>query len=802
MKTLIITGLLAVFTIANGQTLENKNTRIEFNPSTGTFNLTVGNILAISNAHVTVQGWSSSDTGRQSKITHRNRDRFRVECSRPGAPTLLLEFNLRPAFVELRAGLKNTTANPIRIKKMHPLAGGVVFPGAEWSEVRTLDGPTGANQPCVTAGAVRGSANNLLVTFTQSGERRSLVLGALKTTDFTKWMHIQTGHIADMEAYDPVGRLVNPGETYLPEDSFYVDASTANPFEALEKYGCALRDATGAKPSPYDFPTVCAWYAGVWKTPGAQDHPDKSAYKINTSAGMVEESQKINASGFLNCSRAAVRLVPDSYTKENPQGWWDDEHWQKHGYYTAPYETSAKLGRAMHDNGCLAFTYIQPQIQFPKLGNRISRDFRESHRDWLLNKDIDRNLDYSLPAVQEHVRSRFAALRGHIDGLMVDYCDELWLSALYGHSPEARLGASPWEDVNQDTSGEVIRLTDPKMTATGVYRSFFKVLRAGLGSNARIHERCLNQPNNDLTFGITDSQRTACDTDKISPDLVSRSGLRWFKNRVVISYDMDSKDLTSAWKVEGWSGTDQDGRRMMLTMAYVAASRLLLANSFRDLAPETLHDLERTFPYPTESRSARPIDAFVHDGWPRVYDFAVTPDWHQVTFFNSALPTREETISVPLAGDTAGGALGLDSAAEYYAYDFWNDRFVGRFKGGYTLAQTLRPGEARMLSIRKVENHPQVLSTSRHIMQGLAELSDVKWDAAKKHLTGKADLIAGEPMRIALVGNGFKATNASSGNASARLEPHTAAAEIAVLLLESPRNGQVWWSVEYQAPKP
>jgi hypothetical protein len=157
---------------------------------------------------------------------------------------------------------------------------------------------------------------------------------------------------AGLEGYDPIGRLVDPGETYLPADSFYLDAGTANPFEALEQYGRALREATGAKPNVYDFPTVCAWYAGVWKTGGAQDHPDKSAYKINTSAGLVEEAQKIKASGFLNYSRAAVRLVPDNYTEYNPQGWWDDKHWQHHGLYTAPYETSEKLGKGMHENGC------------------------------------------------------------------------------------------------------------------------------------------------------------------------------------------------------------------------------------------------------------------------------------------------------------------------------------------------------------------------------------------------------------------------------------------------------------------
>lgn len=792
---LIATPLLAA-AIACAQTLQNEAARMDFDLKTGTFSLSMPPAAApaIRNARATVEGWASTDAGYQRRIAQLTKDRLLIECARAGAPTLLLECTLHPAFVELRTGLKNTTGQPLRVKKYWPLAGGVPFPGEPWTDVRTLDAPSGANQPSVTGSAVRSSANNLLLTFKQAGQRRSLVLGALATADFTKWAHTLpfaatagqtlTGTVtAGLEAYDPIGRLVDPGETYLPADSFYLAAGTANPFEALEQYGRALREATGAKPNVYDFPTVCAWYAGVWKTGGAQDHPDKSAYKINTSSGLVEEAQKMKASGFLNYSRAAVRLVPDSYTEDNPQGWWDDAHWQKHGYFTAPYETSAKLGQGMHDAGCLAFTYIQPQIQFPKAGKRISRDFREAHPAWLLNKEVGRNLDGSLPQVQDYVRSRFNALRGNIDGFMVDYCDELWMSALYGHAPEERLGKTPWETV--DPADPAVRLADSKMTASAVYRTFFNSLRQGIGPEARIHERSLIQPNNELTLGLVDSYRTALDTDKITPDLVSRSGLRWYKNRVVIAYDMDSKELTSAWKVGGWTGTDQDGRRMLLTMAYVAASRLLLANSFRDLKPEVLYDLERAFPYPTEARSARPVDAFTHTGWPRVYDFAVAPDWHQVTLFNNTLPTREETITVALAGDTADGALGLDPGQDYYVYDFWNDCLVGKFKGTDMLKQTLRPGEARMLSIRKVEQNPQVLSTNRHLMQGHLDLADVKWDGHR--LIGKAKVVAGEPFGIVIALNGRQPEN---------LQP-SEDGRLAVLTLEQATNQTVEWSVNF-----
>lgn len=785
MKLLVAGVLILVATSGQGQTLQNSASRLDFDLQTGTYSLTIGRTTAISNACATVESWSSADPACRRKIIRQSRDRFTVECARPEAPALLLEFVLHRAFLELRAGIKNTTAASIRIKQFKPLTGGVAFPGDAWTDVRTLNAPSGTGQTRITGSAARSSANNLLLTFKQTGVRRSLVLGGLKTADFTKWAATLPDKTVTVEAYDPVGRLVEPGETYMPEDSFYVDAGTVNPFEALEQYGLALRDATGAKPNPYDFPTVCAWYAGVWKTPGAQNNPGRSAHKINTTAGLVEEAQKMQERGFLNYSRAAGRLVPDNYTQQNPQGWWDDAHWQQHGYYTAPYETSAKYGDGMRSRGVLAFTYVQPVIQPPQFGQRISLDFREAHRDWLLNKDVARGgLDHSLPAVQDYVRSRFAALRGHIDGLMVDYCDDLWMMLLRGHNPEARLGKTDWETI--PANAERIAFADQHMTATAFYRTFFRCVKEGLGPKSWLHERNLCQPDNDLVLGIADSQRTASDTDKISPDLVSRSGLRWYKNRTVVGYDMDSKELTSAWKVGGWTGSDQDGRRMLLTMAYVAAGRLLLANSFRDLSAETLYDLERTFPYPVEPRSARPVDAFVHEGWPRVYDFAVTPDWHQVTLFNSALPTREETITVPLAGDTADGALGLDPKAEYYVYDFWNDRLVGRFKGTDALCQTLRPGEARMLSVRKVEKCPQVLSTSRHIMQGYYELSDVKWSGHR--LTGKAKVVAGEPFRIVIACNGFRPEDM----------PLTDDGQLAVLTLESRQNESIAWRANFK----
>jgi hypothetical protein len=278
--------------------------------------------------------------------------------------------------------------------------------------------------------------------------------------------------------------------------------------------------------------------------------------------------------------------------------------------------------------------------------------------------------------------------------------------------------------------------------------------------------------------------------------MVSRSGLRWYKNRVVLNYDMDSKELNSSWKVTGFHGSDADGRRMMLTMAEIAGSRLLIANSFRDMSADVLHDLSRTFPYYSERRSARPVDAFVNNGWPRVYDFAVNSNWHQVVLYNNTLPTEASDFSVPLSGDPVDGALGLAADKDYYVYDFWNDRFVGRVKGSGRLNQNLRPGEARMLSIHEVEPNPQFLSTSRHIMQGFVDMAKLpEWILPDHVLRGASKVIGGETYEIVVALNGSLPEKARATGGTIRIKPIPGDKNLVRLTIDSPINATIEWSL-------
>lgn len=584
-------------------------------------------------------------------------------------------------------------------------------------------------------------------------------------------------------AEDPVGKRVDPGVRYLPDDRFYVDFITRNPFENLEQYGQAIRAAQKIELNMYDFPTVCLWYAHHGGYGGGQAK--------NDTVGAVAEMENIRRSGFLEFSRAAVRLVPDCYAKNNQQGWWDDEHFQKHGStnlgdftggtYKPPYETSEKWGKAVTERGGIPLTYSQTGFRsedyafaFPEhmLFNNPTAWRHESYKRpldddefwgnaWLKNYRLW-GYDYTDPGFIEHMRKVYAAYRaGGIKGLMFDYPATGWAAA------------GGMEDVYATTAG--------------AYRNIFRLAKEGLGPECYIHERSLER-GSDITLGLVASQRTENDTARISPDMVTRCGLRWYKNRVVVNNDADSKNI---WRLR----EDRDAVRSLLTMSYVTTGRLLLANSFAQLSPEIIHDLTRVYPFHTTPKSARPVDALI-EKYPRIYDFEVSPDWHQVTFYNPSASDAMD-VAVSLAGDTAEGTLGLNARKRYYVSDFWNDAFIGELPGSGSLTQRLRPGEARMMSVHAVADHPQFISTNRHVMQGYVDLVRTEWLAGRNLLRGISRIARGDSYEVTIATNGYQARWATVNDPDTKAQLATIGNGLAKLTLVRAESAIVEWTVGF-----
>jgi hypothetical protein len=697
------------------------------------------------------------------------------------------EDNHQSVFLEYTTGDKKTRI-PLLINQVVPL-----FDGAHKKDVAQVE-------LFIPAEAISARAFKIIITKGEGLEKdRNVYLNEIWLRDgsFKPLLPDQLTAVKDcitprisyftnLFAMDPVGKRVDPGTEYIPLDSFYIDVVNTDPFIALEDYGKRVSTAQAVDLSMYDFPTVCLWYAenAEYGNSGAE----------NSTLGAVNEMRHIKESGFLKYSRAAVRLVPDSYMPDNQQGWFDDEHWQaevkshvgdgggKHGRYIAPYETTEKWGKAVTALGGIPLTYFQTsyrsedyakafpgQMLFNKtyawrnvIGDTDSDMFTSWQKTWVRNGSVVWGYDYTDPDFLKHMAEVYQNLKkGGIKGLMFDYPFSGW----------AAKGG----------------MEDPYSTTAAAYRNIFKYANEGLGPKAYVHERNMEQ-GSDVTIGLVASMRTENDTDLMDSITVTRCGLRWYKNRVLLNQDPDSKNILPFQ-------ANRDMVRSLLTMCYVVTGRLLLANSFSKFTQETLWDISRTFPYHTANKSARPVDAFVSP-IPTVYDYDVNEQWHQVTFFNPE-QKMEKKIGINISGDRVDGSLALDGKKEYYVYDFWNKSLIGKLKGNTRLEQNLRPGEARMMSVREALDSPQVLSTDRHIMQGYLDMTGIVWEPATKTLRGTSKVIGADPYLICIATNGYHSPRAFSASSETKLSVVDESGGLLYVKIESAENKEISWSVVF-----
>jgi len=220
-----------------------------------------------------------------------------------------------------------------------------------------------------------------------------------------------------------------------------------------------------------------------------------------------------------------------------------------------------------------------------------------------------------------------------------------------------------------------------------------------------------------------------------------------------------------------------------------------LTESFSKFSPEIIDELSRVYPFHSTNLTARPLDAFISEN-PSIFDFNISPDWHQLVLYNGEEEHREMNIS--LNGNTASGALGLDPEESYYLYDFWNETCIGKFDGKDSVRQILQAGEARMVSVHRVQNNQQWISTDRHVMQGYVDLVEKpQWDAATKTLKGTSALIGEETYTVTIALNGYKPKEVEATGAEADITVRSDNPDLADLKLKVRVNQNLSWSISF-----
>lgn len=232
--------------------------------------------------------------------------------------------------------------------------------------------------------------------------------------------------------------------------------------------------------------------------------------------------------------------------------------------------------------------------------------------------------------------------------------------------------------------------------------------------------------------------------------------------------------------------------RWMVSWVAVTGSMLTSSYQFAELPPERLDLLKRTMP--GHDLKPRPVDLFESEN-ARIW--LLTDDEGDVRrdvigLFNWSADEPDHIVYEM-------ERLGLDGETEYVGFDFWANEFIKPFKG--TLDQTLPGGTCRILAVRAVADYPQLLSTSRHITQGVIDVLEEEWDPATMTLSGKSLVVAGDPyeMRIALPSEGEWAIEDAETNAPVDDFTVGERDELGVRVTFTPREtGEIAWRVRFK----
>jgi len=699
-----------------------------------------------------------------------------------GVCTRIYTFTIYEAqpFVVMGFGLINHSDKPQRLYWAGSAVDAEVLPGATLDDPRTLNGGAGDAPTVVKEGVDNRDMNSMMLTAKVGGQRKTIVAGGLTHYDFMKeagFSRHGSKTILTLLSHDPVGRMVDPGTTYLSADKVYLDCITADPFEALEDYALRMRAANAITLNYFDFPTFCGWAMSMRHLGGVGGW-------YNDSKALAKIAKDAHADGFTRYTPIAVRLEPDTYldrTKDNSssQGWYDDEHFRRYKKLVNPHRTFKQWADELKAVGAIPFSYVQVNMPDPA--------FAKAHPEWLIHgheKALKPGVRYG-----KYPPYRWDCTDKGFQKYMVGVWKRWGEAGLVGIKHD-------YPHTNWFTDGG---FDDPHATCVSTYKKWFELCRKGLGPKALIHERNLGRnkgvingqfmPVLDTCIGINDLQRVSKDNSHIEPEFITKIGLRWYKNRVVMNYYPDCKTMHKR---------SADERQTILTLLTVISGRLELATPYSHWTPEIKRDLSRVFPVLTTPKSPRPVDMLIKHA-PEVYVYDVDPTWSHVIFFNTdngKKPARR--ITAPLSGDQADtGSVGLKADAEYYVYDFWGDRLVGRVKGTDRISAELAPCRCAIYTVRQVLERPQVLSTDRHILQGQFELSDVRWDAAAGTLSGKAEVIGNDPMTITFACNGRTPSSAKTDKGTARIASYDPETGLCRVELEVTENATVQWMLAF-----
>jgi hypothetical protein len=672
-----------------------------------------------------------------------------------GVPSLSLIFRAyeNRSFFIITACVNNTLGRPIGVEKVSPIvvtgeSGGGVFLGMDPAKVtvienghknqfdfwvRLVDAPAGADSNWSAALYDAPSGRSLVGGFLSQNQSLGSVLvthdaSKAVTDNVTGRVGISGYHARS--SFSPIRKL-DP-KKQLASDPFFIDFGWDAPFDSLELFAEHSGIENGVKPRDIKIPIFWdTWY---------------SHYNDGISEQIVLE----------NLAAAADKLVPYGLnTFEIDAGWQNNRgDWQPNERFPRGMKFIAD---GIREKGLMPGIWIAPFLI--EKGSSVYT----AHPDWALDLDtygqslIPKNvvaLDISNPAAREWLRGLVCKLTSEwgFKLLKVDFTYYSLAGTKYFVRGRSRVE---------------------------IFRDAYQLMRDAAGPDVYI--LAVGVPVG-VHVGLVDAMRTGLDN---APRWGAESGYatqgtlpsyrnmtrRYFLNGAVWMNDPDAiytgMDATS----KRWNAQPQPRNELL---AWISAVGLMgqiveLADPPAELDADGIKLASAVMP--VYKRNARPLDLFSADA-PETLDLKIEEpfgNWHVAGIFNWGGSAAEGSEDKDAAREiyTPFVKLGLPPNSEFHVYDFWNDKYLGLLKLGFTVK--LPPRSVSVVSIREPLDHPQFLATNRHITQGATDIQSIEWEPEMKTLKGAQHAVAGFSYHLAFhVPEGWKYASVllSSGHPS------------------------------------
>jgi len=392
-------------------------------------------------------------------------------------------------------------------------------------------------------------------------------------------------------------------------------------------------------------------------------------------------------------------------------------------------------------------------------------------------------LDMTNPKTQQYLRSIVDRIANKW-GFRYFKMDGMWT----GTGTRLQYVNSEYRD---DDLGQAKRF-NPSMTPIEAYRKGLDIVRQTAGPKVFLLGCCAPQNMRSLgpAFGKVDAMRVGPDNGARPSGLVRGplfSTRVFFLNKRVWYNDPDPVYVRPSFP-----------KHMAQTsVSWTALTGSLHSSSYDygELPADRLDILERSMPS-NPLKTVRPVD-FLENDPARIW--LLTDDRRDVAKYVVGLFNWD--IQKPVRIDCSLDRIGLPAAERYVGFDYWADRFVPPFSG--TLTANLLPGGCHILSVRPTSEHPQVVSTSRHVTQGVIDLSDEQWDAASATLTGTSQVIGGTEYELRIVvpveNRSWRLQSAKVLDASSAVPTRFSQTGPTIRVrIVSPHGGSVHWSLRFE----